>query len=71
MDASPPLSRQLGKTLWYGYSPDLSDAQAIERFTARYGQAPKEVIRGASVVLAGPVIAYDDPNAPTGLESAV
>lgn len=54
-DQSALLSRNIGKTAWYGYSPSLSDAQAIAMYTARYGQAPKEVIRGASVVLCGPV----------------
>lgn len=56
MDASPPLSRQLGKVLWYGYSPDLEDAAVRAMFTIRFGYLPQEVIRGPSVVLCGPVM---------------
>lgn len=72
---SPSLSRNIGKTAWWGYSPDLSDSQIITLYTARYGQAPQEVLRGRSVVLCGPVGGKVDqgetPERATGLESAV
>lgn len=72
---TPALSRNIGKTAWWGYSPDLSDAQIVTLYTARYGQAPQEVLRGRSVVLCGPVGGKVDPGDPperaTGLESAV
>lgn len=55
MDASPTLSRNISRTAWFGYSPDLTDSQVIALYTVRYGQVPKEVLRGASIVLCGPV----------------
>lgn len=72
---SPTLSRNIGKTAWWGYSPDLSDAQIVTLYTARYGQAPQEVLRGRSVVLCGPVGGKVDQSEPlersTGLPGAV
>ena len=49
------LSRRLGKTLWQGYSPDMTDDAIRAHFTEKWGYAPAEVLRQSSIVLAGPV----------------
>lgn len=65
------LSRRIGKTIWQGYSPDMSDDAIRDRFMVKYGYGAQEVLRGPSIVLAGPVIQNDAPDAPVGLEMPV
>jgi hypothetical protein len=49
------------KRLYYqGFTSDLSDNDIVAHFTARFGSAPKEIVRSGnagSIVLAGPVAA--------------
>lgn len=74
MDA--PLSRNPSRTLWQGYSPDMTDEAIRAAYTVKYGSHPRELLRQVSIVLCGPVPQgkdgdSDTPNAATGLESAV
>lgn len=56
-DTNPTtLSRRVGRTLWQGYTPDMSDADIRTAYERKYGVLPMEVLRSASIVLVGPVI---------------
>lgn len=57
------LTRNVGKTIWQGYSPDMSDADIRAAYQRKYGVLPMEVLRQASIVLCGPVneIAQEGP----------
>lgn len=55
MDTSPTLSRRISLTAWMGYSPDMTDEAIRAAYRLRYGVEPVEVLRGASIVLCGPV----------------
>lgn len=44
-----------GRVSWRGYSPDTTDEQAAAAFRERFGVPPERILRGANVVLAGPV----------------
>lgn len=41
--------------LWQAYTPDMSDAMAIEEFQKKYGYVPEAQKRYASVLLVGPI----------------
>jgi len=41
--------------LWLPLPPDTSDEEAKRKFAARFGVAPKEIIRQRSGLLVGPV----------------
>lgn len=57
MDADT-LVRNISPTAWRGYNSSETDTAIIADFTARYGYAPSEIIRGDdyATVLVGPVI---------------
>lgn len=71
MDTPTLPSRRLSKTLWYGYSPDMSDTQVVIAYTLRFGQAPQEILRGRAVVLASPVAQKGTSERATGLPGGV
>ena len=57
----PIVKKPTHTRLYYqGFTSDLSDDDIVLRFTARFGSAPKEIVRSGnagSIVLAGPVAA--------------
>lgn len=55
MDTIPTLSRRISPSAWRGYSTDMTDAAIRAAYRLRYGVEPVEVLRGASIVLCGPV----------------
>lgn len=40
---------------WWGFTPDVTDAEARALFKRRFGVEPAEIHRGKAIVLAGPI----------------